>query len=402
MSKYLEHIDLELLKDRLRMGCDWLADIAQLKTEEDSSAEKKHHQLSWKGAIKGEYNAADKKWSFFCPIWHSGQAVKALIRGHQILGGEKFLDAARLSAQFIANNQVMDKDDDEFGLIYACEDFFDKVNTAAVLECLDGLIELTTFDDSKDYWPNIIAAAQWCARKAYNGNGLLHDFYDFKEKTFLERSGHNKDGRPLIDDSVFLKVYKKNKDEAFRKIFFEIAERLLSEEYPSGNWIKYGPSNPDVGFIHPRHAYWWGLPMLDAYVESGEVKYLECAKRAAEWYKKAQRKDGGLFRKTYIDFSSESFGHATSGIACAMVLWKKLDKLTGQNDCADAYNMAAKFCLDMQFVNPTDPNLKGAVLEKILPPDGTDRSPYYVRALGTIFFIQGISEALIASEELCC
>jgi hypothetical protein len=44
--------------------------------------------------------------------------------------------------------------------------------------------------------------------------------------------------------------------------------------------------------------------------------------------------------------------------------------------------------MKMQFTNPEDPNLKGAILEKILPPDGTDRSPYYIRDLGTIFFIQ--------------
>ena len=37
----------------------------------------------------------------------------------------------------------------------------------------------------------------------------------------------------------------------------------------------------------------------------------------------------------------------------------------------------------------TDPNLRGAVLEKVLPPDGTDRLPYRVRDLGTIFFLSG-------------
>ena len=31
--------------------------------------------------------------------------------------------------------------------------------------------------------------------------------------------------------------------------------------------------------------------------------------------------------------------------------------------------------------------LRGAILEKVLPPDGTDRSPYHIRDLGTIFFV---------------
>jgi len=47
--------------------------------------------------------------------------------------------------------------------------------------------------------------------------------------------------------------------------------------------------------------------------------------------------------------------------------------------------------MKMQFTNPEDPNLKGAILEKVLPPDGTDRSPYHIRDLGTIFFIQAAS-----------
>ena len=49
---------------------------------------------------------------------------------------------------------------------------------------------------------------------------------------------------------------------------------------------------------------------------------------------------------------------------------------------------ALKFCMRMQFTTPEDKNLTGAILEKVLPPDGSDRLPYYIRDLGTIFFIQ--------------
>jgi hypothetical protein len=50
----------------------------------------------------------------------------------------------------------------------------------------------------------------------------------------------------------------------------------------------------------------------------------------------------------------------------------------------------------MQFVEPSDPNLKGCILEKVLEPDGTDRSPYYIRDLGTIFFAQAAAQLLLA------
>jgi hypothetical protein len=57
------------------------------------------------------------------------------------------------------------------------------------------------------------------------------------------------------------------------------------------------------------------------------------------------------------------------------------------------------YCCAVQFTNPQDSNLKGAILEKITPPDGTDSSPYYLRDLATIFFIQAASEYLKSKEQ---
>jgi hypothetical protein len=49
----------------------------------------------------------------------------------------------------------------------------------------------------------------------------------------------------------------------------------------------------------------------------------------------------------------------------------------------------------MQFRNVSDPNLKGALIEGVEAPDGTDASPYYVRDLATIFFVQAVSRLFI-------
>ena len=71
--------------------------------------------------------------------------------------------------------------------------------------------------------------------------------------------------------------------------------------------------------IHPRQAYWWGRPMIDAYRASRDPRYFACARRAGEWYQNAMRLDGGLFRGTRRDFKTDSFSHATSGVACAVL-----------------------------------------------------------------------------------
>ncbi|MCM8757181.1 MAG: hypothetical protein NC823_01720, partial [Candidatus Omnitrophica bacterium] len=163
---------------------------------------------------------------------------------------------------------------------------------------------------------------------------------------------------------------------------------------PPGNWISYPPANRQRGTIHPRHAYWWGRPFLAAYRHTREKKYLECGWRAAEWYQKAMRPDGGLFRNTYLDFSTDSFGQATSGIACAVILWLEADNLLAQPHFSQEIAKATSYLLGMQFLTPGDKDLTGCILEKVLPPDGTDRSRYHIRDLGTIFFVQAMAKLL--------
>ena len=134
--------------------------------------------------------------------------------------------------------------------------------------------------------------------------------------------------------------------------------------------------------------------MLMAYGDSKDGKYLSCAERAGQWYVDAQRADGGLFRGTYRDFKTDSFGHATSGIAGAAIIWRELWEVTGDERWLEPLNKALAHCMKMQFVNPQDPNLKGAILEKVLPPNGTDRLPYHLRDLGTTFYVQAAAGVL--------
>lgn len=384
---------VKTIYESMELACAWITDIARVKDENDPTPRKHKHKF-WQGALRGEYRAAKKEWSFFCPVWHTGQAIKALAMAYRITGGEKLLEAARSGAHFIINNQINDRSSEDHGLILAYEDHPDQVNTSAILECLDGLLVLDDISGTNEYSGNVIAAVDWVARKAWiKGEGIFRDLYDPEHKKFIDNA-YGSPGRPLFDDAIFTKAYRLSSEERFKDIFFEIAGRLLQDEWPAGNWAKYRPCDKSAGRIHPRHAYWWGFPMLEAYLESKDEKYLECFERACRWYAGAQRADGGLFRGTYMDFSTDSFGHATSGLACAMIMWLEYESLTGKNEFAGHFEKGLEYCLKMQFVNPSDPNLKGAILEKVLPPDGTDNSPYHVRDIGTIFFIQVVAKLL--------
>ena len=151
--------------------------------------------------------------------------------------------------------------------------------------------------------------------------------------------------------------------------------------------------------MHPRHAFWWGLPMIDAWRDTGDQRWLDVACRSGQWYIQAQRLDGGLLRFTDLDFNTACFGHATSGIMSASVMWIELFDVTGDTKWLEPLHRALAYACRLQFINPQDPNLKGCILEKVLEPDGTDASPYHIRDLGTIFFIQAAALLMLGAKE---
>ena len=108
--------------------------------------------------------------------------------------------------------------------------------------------------------------------------------------------------------------------------------------------------------------------MVMAGKDSGDERYLECARRAAQWYVRAQRVDGGMFRHTRGDFQTPSFGHAASGILFAAVLWHDLIVAGKSDELREPLQLALSFGEAMLFTQPRDPNLAGAVLEKVVPP----------------------------------
>lgn len=388
----------ETLRERLRLACAWITETAQVRNE-DEPIEKKHPYQRWVGAIKSEYRAAESRWWFFGPVWHTGQAVKALVMAHRALGDPDLLVPARLGAEFIAANTRDGATPDE-ALVEAYEDEPDKVCVSGILESLDGLRLLQAHTPGTRWETLFRRAAAWIVARAWiPGQGLFRDLYDPAGGIFVDRPYGDYDGRPLLDDAILLKAFRMSGDDTFRRAFFETADRLLADEEPAGNWVRYGPCNRNTGCLHPRHAYWWGYPMFAAYADSGERKYLDCALRACRWYAQAQRRDGGLFRGTYQDFNTDSFGHATSGIACAMRLFRAAMRATGSDEFVAPLALALGFCLRMQFTAPRDANMRGAILEKVLPPDGSDRNPYHLRDVGTIFFVQAVSELLQEESE---
>jgi len=380
-------MQIEILKSRIKLAAQWLVQVATIRENIHCGEKGKSFGYSdWRGALRGEYSAASKTWDVFCPYWHTGQGIKALVMAADILDDQTILEHAEYNAGFLLNNQIKSGDDE--GLFPAFEDRFDLVNTSAILETLDGLFMLSDATGKPVYREAALAAADWVARKAWQPQlGKFFDYYQIVSSKFVFGLP-GAQNRPLLDDAVFVTVWKLTGDKRYWDIAVATAETLIREEEPAGNWINIIPCNPAEGTIHPRHAYWWGRPMLTLYKETGDKRYLELFRRSVQWYDHALRLDGGLFRDTASDFNTGSFGHAASGSACAALCFLDLAGIENPSYWIARAEKALEFCCSMQFTHASDPNLQGAVLEKVLMPDGSDRLPYYLRDVGTIFFIQ--------------
>ena len=377
------------LREAVAAAVGWLTGTAANRTETPVGKRGAKLRLkSWVGAIRGEYRAATKEWDSFCPVWHTGQAVKALVAASEALGRPEWLERAVFHAEFLLANQIADGPD--AGMLLGFEDHpgKDYVNTSAVLESLDGLFELSRATGDERFADAAVRALRWVKRTAWlPERGLFDDLYDIHQRCFVHGI-QAAQGRPLLDDAVFLTGWQLTGDAGFREVALRTAETLVRDEFPAGNWLNYGPCSRDGGVLHPRHAYWWGNPMLEVYEATGEERFRELFLRSACWYLRALRLDGGLFRDTSPAFNTTSFGHAASGSASAAVMLLRAWRASGEREFLEGARRALRFCLSMQFTRAGDPALNGAILEKVLPPDGSDASPYHVRDLGTIFFLQ--------------
>lgn len=385
------------LAERMMLACEWLTEVAQVRDEHDLAPEARQHaQRTWVGSFRGNYTAWSRVWTFTGPTWHAGQAVKALLLARQATGADT-LAAAVKGGQFLLANTVAEGPD--AGLLLGFEDHPDKVNTSAILEALDGLFLLAEATGEDSYREVALAALAWVRRHAYvEGQGIFRDVYQVANRTWVERA-FIVEGRPLLDDAVFVTGWRLTGDADYLQIAREVADRLLRDEKPAGNWIHYPPCYPHEDKIHPRHAYWWGAPMLAVYEATGDERYRECQGRSVAWYRRALRADGGMHRFTRSDFNTDSFDHATSGSACAALMFLDHYRTTGDESVLEPLRRALGFCMRMQLRETSDPNLRGAVLEKVRPPDGTDRSPYFHRDLANIFFIQAAARYLMSAKE---
>jgi hypothetical protein len=353
------------------------------------------------GVMRGEYDTKNRQWALYGPFWHTGQAVRVLLMAYEMTGDEKYLKHALLGGDYMTRYQVLDKSDKKlYGFMHGKK--FKDANTASQVEGFMAIYDLYKVTGDKKWLESFRLGVDWVARYAYlPGEGLFYNGYSPAEDKFapIERS------RPTNDDAVFGYAYLEFKDPSYKQIFKEVSDRLLKDEDPPGNWMKYPPCIPDVfegrGRMHPRHAWWWGYPMLTAYDIFGEKKYLDAAERAAQWYIDNDNLDGGYYYNVTKEGGKHlSYDFCTSAVGCAVIMWTDLYKRTGEKMYRDAIETSLGFLIRAQFnQNVKDRNIRGAFFESMLPPDGTMCPGFYFRDISTIFASRAMLEVLKTFED---
>ncbi len=382
------------MKEMIQAGADWLI-LAQTQDEKQGQDANNigYTYRSFVGAIRNEYKSSGCKWAYYGIHWHSMQAAIALLGVYKLMGTRKYYEGAVRAGEFLIAQQI--KEGEDAGLIITEGKQGDEMihSVAALAESLPGLYYLYEVTGEERWKESLIGAADWIARKSYiNCEGRYKDIYDYRRGRFItdEKIVGASPIRPLIDEGGMLLAYKVSGKERFREVFFGLANRLLKDENPPGNWISYTPNSKSIGFIHARHAWWWGYPMADAFEETQEEKYFECFKRACDWYVWAQNVDGGMHYSTYIDRNKMSFGLCSSAVGCALIMWKRYKEMTGENRYDEPANKGIEYLRKVQLLDVEDGNLRGAFFESIGPNNNSDRLEIYLRDLASIFAIRGL------------
>jgi len=382
---------------------DWIVDSAQIRGDDQrfENPEKYPHG-SFLGAMRTEYDTSSRLWTINGPVFHSGQAIRALMTSYRRSGDERFKDSAVLAGDFLMRERIEEPGHPQFGLLKSLEQNDDEINVQVTVEALSGLIDLFEATGEARYLDAVIASFDILIRDAYlPGERLMLDHYSLAGQCFIGDNDNALPGRAMLDDAVLARLSVITGDARYREAFLAMADRLLEVEGPSGTWIQFPPWKPEAGRIHNRKTWWWGWPLLAAFDLSGDQRYLDGAIRAGDWYLRTQNLDGGLYYTPRPDERHNSFGLCTSVVAVATIFWADLYRRTARERYLDPIRRAVGFLLAAQFRDDVqDPNVRGALFESPKAPNGTLAPGYLVRDIAAIFAIRAWDAVLDIPELL--
>lgn len=382
-------------------GSRWLSDVARVQSPDDHFTDLYNYPVvGYTGAVRNEYDTKTRSWYLNGPVWHTGQAIRAVLLSYSRSGDQSLLDAARAMGDYVIRNVVSDPNDANRGLLLAYEGDNITVNNEVVLETLPGLLDLYRVTGDRNLLDTASTAADFVLQGFDPSEGLITDHYHVAEQRFVSDPDNAYSGRIALDDAALVELSELTDKTHYRDAFLAMAERALREEDPPGTWIVFPPWHRDTRRMHIRTTWWWGYPLLTAYDLTKEQRFLDAGIRAGQWYLDQQNPDGGFYYAATTDGRHPCFALATSGSAVSTIIWADLYRRTGDERYRVAIHRSLSFFLATQFnTENDDPNVHGALWETLNVPDHSTAPGFRIRDIATIFTIRA-GDALLKSPNL--
>jgi uncharacterized protein YyaL (SSP411 family) len=362
--------------------------------------------LDGDGRARGDYNWKKGSWSEYEPLWHSGQAIEALLAAHAVTGDPALLQAARRAGDYWIAQEF--KTGPLKGMVNAAHgDRLGRlINFTTVGNGSQGLFSLSRATGDAKYADTATRAIIWLARnmKVPGDQGLYYNIIDPDTATiWTDKSPHHPEvakasvtqvARPNIEGSPFLDACRHARQRWLCDAHFDLAAKTAARQSPNGLWMEFEPNNPDTGTVHPRFNTWNAEAMLRVYRETKEPRYLDAALATARANARMMKADGNFDYEQNVSGKSGTLSPTGSAAAFAGLLWLDLRAL-GHDEFDGNIHAAARWLIANRFpADHPDPNVRGMVFEF-----RNKSSNILQRDLGSIFAVRFLAAYLNAFPE---
>ncbi len=327
------------------------------------------------GKSRCDYNLTEGKWYEYEPPWHTGQLIAGLIEVYKVTKDKKYLNAAKRAGDWWCSLLITDHPKLKGMVNSAHGDVSgETIVFATTSDGTLGLFNLYKATGDKKYAEVPTSAGNWMMKHMYiPEHKLFYDAVDpvsgevYKANSPFVDTGDNsalyRIARPNNEGSLFKDMYEFTGEEKYKEMFIELCESLLMYQGPKGLWMDFGPNHINEGSFHPRFNLWYAESLLEGYELTKDRRYLEAAKKTLLTYQKAQKNDGTIYYKNFLDGSSNENSLCGSAVSFAGMLWIRLVEYGVGNEFNENIEKSASWVIKNRFgQDHPDPNLRGAFL----------------------------------------
>ena len=369
-----------------RCAAEWLAFTAPVRREGTPfAAPIPYPHGDYTGAMRTEYDTKARQWSLNGPVWHTGQAIRAMLVAERRLGDDRYREAAVRGGAFILREQ---RDD---GLLLSFEDRADRVNVQVSFEAISGLLDLHRRDGRRPLHHGGAAGGGFHPQWRLAGGGIA-------DSRPLHARPARLCGRPRKQTAGAGDARRRDAPATGGRDGRRPLPRGVRGDGAADSARGRATGNvatiPAVGagaWAHPRpQVVVVGLALARCIRRHGRRGVPRRGNPGGDYYLRTANLDGGHYYTPNPEGRHNSYGVCVSVAACAGLLWHDLWRRTGDDaKYLPAIRRSVGFLLAAQFADDVeDANVRGALFESLNVPDGSLAPGFRVRDIAAIFALR--------------